>query len=281
MVTSSAPVFLAAVLEYLAAEILILASKSSVTNKRIRVTIRDLQMAVGEDHELSTLFDKLDISFLGGGVVPYIHSCLVSKKPRKKKGKTTEPLDGTKKTHRFRPGTVALREIKKYQKMSNCLTFAKFPFERFVRSIVNKYNPGMKISKDVFIILQYYIEQHVVSILKDANAAAIHANRVKLMLNDVDFICTLRGFSINKSDKSDKPDKKSTTKNDVDNVDNVDDVNDINDVSDVNDINDVNDVNDVDDVDDVDDDVNDDVVDDIDVGDVDSSLDVDDIVDEL
>ena len=195
MVTSSSPVFLAAVLEYLAVEILLLASKSSVNNKRIRVTIRDLQIAVGGDYELSKLFEKLGISFLGGGVIPYIHPCLISKKPRKKSNKPSESVDGVKKTHRFRPGTVALREIRKYQKMSNCLTFAKFPFERFVRNIVNKYNFGMKISKDVFIILQYYIEQYVVSILKDSNTAAIHAGRVKLMVTDIEFICNLRSFS--------------------------------------------------------------------------------------
>ena len=79
--------------------------------------------------------------------------------------------------------------------MSNCLTFAKFPFERVVRGIVNKNNSSMKISKDVFIILQYYIEQYVVDILKDANMAAIHAGRVKLMLTDIEFICNLRGIS--------------------------------------------------------------------------------------
>jgi histone H3/H4 len=210
MVTSTAPVFLAAVLEYLVAEILILASKSAANNKRIRITIRDLQLAVGEDQELSSLFENLNVSFLGGGVVPYIHSCLVSKKPRKKKVKVVD-LSGVKKPHRFRPGTVALREIKKFQKMSNCLTFAKFPFERFVRSIVNQNNSGMKISKDVFIILQYYIEQYVVAFLKDANAAAIHAGRVKLMLTDVEFICNIRGLST--KGFSDQPIKKVRVKN--------------------------------------------------------------------
>jgi histone H3/H4 len=218
MVTSTAPVFLAAVLEYLVAEILILASKSATNNKRIRITIRDLQLSVGEDQELSTLFDKLNISFLGGGVVPYIHSCLITKKPRKKKTKTVDAA-GVKKPHRFRPGTVALREIKKFQKMSNCLTFAKFPFERFVRQAVNKNNAGMKISKDVFIILQYFIEQYVVGILKDANAAAIHAGRVKLMLTDIEFISSIRGLPF--EGFSDKPVEKITkTKKTVDNSDN-------------------------------------------------------------
>ena len=195
MVTSNAPVFLAAVLEYLTAEILEMAANSATDNKRIRITIRDIQIAVGNDSELSNLFLKLNLSFLGGGVLPHIYSCLLSKKPRKKRKVVDAP--GIKKPHRFRPGTVALREIKKFQKMSNCLTFAKFPFERLVRNIVNKTNNKMKISKDVFIILQYYIEQYVVNLLKDANAAAIHSGRVKLMIGDIKFICSLRGSQIN------------------------------------------------------------------------------------
>ena len=195
MVTSTAPVFLAAVLEYLTAEILILASKSALNNKRIRLTIRDLQLSVGEDPELSTLFRKLNMSFLGGGVVPYIHPCLINKKTRKKKVKNFDD-SGMKKAHRFRPGTVAVRDIKKFQKISNCLTFAKFPFERFVRQVVNKNNPCMKISKDVFIILQYFIEQYIVDLLKDANSAAIHAGRVKLMSTDIEFISNLRGVPV-------------------------------------------------------------------------------------
>ena len=194
MVTSSAPVFLASILEYLVAEILDLSSKSANSNKRIRITIRDIQISIGKDEELSVLFDKLNISFLGGGIVPFIHPCLLTKKPRKKK-KNTDSTPGVKKPHRFRPGTVAIREIKKFQKMSNCLTFAKFPFERSVRAIVNQYNPSMKISKDVFIILQYFIEQYIVNLLKNANAAAIHAGRVKLMLSDIEFICNIKKLS--------------------------------------------------------------------------------------
>ena len=196
MVTSSAPIFLAAVLEYFVAEILILASKSANDNNRIRITIRDLELSVGNDKELSLLFSKLNLSFLGGGVVPFIHSCLLTKKIHKYKKK--DMTDDNKKPHRFRPGTVAIREIKKYQKMSDCLTFAKYPFERFVRSICYSYSNSvsMKISKDVFIILQYFIEQYIVSILKDANAAAIHAGRVKLMLTDLEFVCNLKGIHI-------------------------------------------------------------------------------------
>jgi histone H3/H4 len=198
MVTSSAPIFLAATLEYLTAEILELSAKYSNEHKRVRITIRDLQLSIGNDTELSNLFDKLNISFLGGGVIPFIHQVLITKKLRKKRKMTDVSPSDVKKPHRFRPGTVALREIKKYQKTSNCLIFAKFPFERFVRNIVNVHNPNMKISKDVFIILQYFIEQYTVNILKDANNAAIHAGRVKLMHIDISFICDLYKIPISK-----------------------------------------------------------------------------------
>ena len=193
MVTKNAPVYLAVVLEYLVTDILTIASRMAKENNRVRITIRDLELSVRMDKELTKLFTKCNLSFIGGGVVPQIHESLLNKKPRKKR-KNIEQDENKKKNHRFRPGTVSLREIKKFQKISNCLTFAKFPFERFIRNIVNSYNDGMKISKDVFIILQYYVEQFVVDFLRDANSAAIHSGRVKLMPIDINFICNLRKY---------------------------------------------------------------------------------------
>lgn len=199
MVTSSAPVCLAAAIEYLTFEIIENASAYAKDNKRVRITIRDLEIGVRNDKELSDFFTKHNITFLGGGVVPFIHSSLLSKKSRKKRTKKESDVESDdKKKHRFRPGTVSIREIRRYQKMSNCLTFAKFPFEKLVRDVVAKQHAvlnnqdtpssSMKISKDVFIILQYFIEQYVVSTVRDANFAAIHAGRVKLMPIDIDFV---------------------------------------------------------------------------------------------
>jgi len=196
MVTKNAPIYFAAVLEYLTIDILTNASKMAKENNRVRITIRDLELTIRTDKELCKLFEKCNLNFIGGGVVPHIHETLLSKKPRKKRKNTNsekEPIDQTKK-HRFRPGTVSLREIRKFQKVSNCLTFAKFPFERFIRDIINNYNNGMKISKEVFIVLQYYIEQFLVDFLRDANSAAVHSGRVKLMPSDINFICNIRKY---------------------------------------------------------------------------------------
>ena len=192
MVTKNAPVFLACVLEHVVTTLLQYSSELTKSANRVRITIRELELSVQENPDLQQLWDTCNLSFVGGGVVPQIHESLLVKKPRKKKKK----VDGDKKkTHRFRPGTVSIREIKKLQKVSNSLTLAKFPFERSVRSIVKTYRDNMKISKDVFIILQYYIEQAVIDFLRDANNAAIHANRVKLMASDLLFIHKLRGNS--------------------------------------------------------------------------------------
>ena len=56
----------------------------------------------------------------------------------------------------------------------------------------------MKISKEVFIIIQYFIEQYIVDLLRDSNFAAIHACRVKLMSSDISFITSLRNKSFYK-----------------------------------------------------------------------------------
>ena len=199
MVTSTSPVFLAAVLEYLTYEILDLASIYCKDNKRIRITIRDLEVVIRSDEELNKLFTKLNITFLGGGVVPYIHESLLKKN---KKKRTTNNVKNTNnpKQHRFRPGTVAIRDIKKYQKTSDNLILAKSSFEKLVRQIFKENrddNENVKISKDVFIILQHFIEQYIVKLFYNSNFLAIHSGRVKLLSIDIAFISYLYNDSKN------------------------------------------------------------------------------------
>jgi histone H2A len=200
MVTSTSPVFLAAVLEYLTYEVLDLASIYCKDNKRIRITIRDLEVVIRSDEELNKLFTKLNITFLGGGVVPYIHESLLKK--NKKKRTIIKNVNNTNnpKQHRFRPGTVAIRDIKKHQKTSDNLILAKSSFEKLVRQIFkeNRINiENVKISKDVFIILQHFIEQYIVKLFYNSNFLAIHSGRVKLLSIDIAFISYLYNDSKN------------------------------------------------------------------------------------
>ena len=80
-VGSGAPVFLAAVMEYLTAEILELAGNAARDNKKARVIPRHLQLAIRNDEELNQLLRGVTIS--QGGVLPNIHSVLLPKKSTK------------------------------------------------------------------------------------------------------------------------------------------------------------------------------------------------------
>jgi histone H2A len=194
MVSSNAPIYLAAVLEYLTFEILDLANICCRDDDRVRINIRDLQLTVKTDTELDNLFNSLNISFLGGGVVPYIHSSMFNK-PTKKKLKHNE---NNRTNRRFHCGTVALRNIKKQQKFSNSLIFGKSSFESFVRQIFDENTRDkIKISKEVFLVLQHFIEQYITGIIRNANFLAIHAGRVKITPVDIGLISFFEGKTKN------------------------------------------------------------------------------------
>eukprot|EP00923_Selenidium_pygospionis_P030741 GHVN01054543.1.p1 GENE.GHVN01054543.1~~GHVN01054543.1.p1 ORF type:complete len:159 (+),score=15.75 GHVN01054543.1:67-477(+) len=84
-VGSGAPVYMAAVLEYLAAELLELAGNAAKDHKKNRIVPRHLQLAVRSDEELNKFLGGITIC--SGGVMPNIHDVLL---PKSKKGKKEE-----------------------------------------------------------------------------------------------------------------------------------------------------------------------------------------------
>ena len=79
---AGAPVYLAAVLEYLCAEILELAGNAARDNKKSRIIPRHIQLAVRNDEELNKLLGGVTIA--SGGVLPNIHAVLLPKKSKSK-----------------------------------------------------------------------------------------------------------------------------------------------------------------------------------------------------
>ena len=97
-----------------------------------------------------------------------------------------------KKTHRFRPGTVALREIKKYQKSTNLL-LRRAPFSRLVREIAQKQKEQLRFQASAISALQEATESYLISLFEDTNELAIHAKRVTIMSKDLKLARRLRG----------------------------------------------------------------------------------------
>ncbi|KAJ7606166.1 histone-fold-containing protein [Mycena polygramma] len=97
-----------------------------------------------------------------------------------------------KKTHRFRPGTVALREIRQYQKTTNNL-IRRLPFQRLVREIAQDFKAALRFQSTALEALQEAAEQYLVVLFEDTQACAIHAKRVTIMQRDMMLARRLRG----------------------------------------------------------------------------------------
>ena len=123
-----------------------------------------------------------------------------AKQPRKRPisskaaAKKTAPVStaGVKKAHRFRPGTVALREIRKYQKSTELL-IRKLPFQRLIREIAQEYKSDLRFQSSAVLALQEATESYIVGLFEDTNLCAIHAKRVTIMAKDMMLAKRIRG----------------------------------------------------------------------------------------
>ena len=104
----------------------------------------------------------------------------------------TKQTGGVKKPHRYRPGTVALREIRKYQKSTDLL-IRKLPFQRLVREIAQDFKTDLRFQSSAVLALQEAAEAYLVGLFEDTNLAAIHAKRVTIMPKDMQLARRIRG----------------------------------------------------------------------------------------
>ena len=104
------------------------------------------------------------------------------------------PTGGLKKPHRYQPGLVALREIRRYQQSTECL-IKRTPFNKLIKEILQEYRvcpdgPGtpsvqVRFQSTALAALQEAAENFIVGLFEDINLLAVHARRVTVMPQDI------------------------------------------------------------------------------------------------
>ena len=115
------------------------------------------------------------------------------KAPRKQLATKASRNDrGVRKPYRYRPGTVALREIRRYQKSSDLLV-RKLPFQRLVREISADFKTDLRFQESGMLALQEASEAYLVALLEDTNLLTIHRNCVTIKPKDIQLCRRIRG----------------------------------------------------------------------------------------
>ena len=103
-------------------------------------------------------------------------------------------LASVKRVHKYRPGTVALREIRRYQK-STQLLIRKLPFQRVVRDIAQNLKTDSRFQSAAIEALQEASEAFLTGLMEHTNMAALHAKRVTIFPKDIHLALRIGGNS--------------------------------------------------------------------------------------
>ena len=96
------------------------------------------------------------------------------------------------KPHRYRAGTVALKDIHHYQG-STALLIRKLPFQRLVREIAQDFKTDLRFQSAAILCLEEAAEAYLVQLFDGVNLCAIHARRVTIMPKDIQLARRIRG----------------------------------------------------------------------------------------
>ena len=132
----------------------------------------------------------------GAPKAPLQRKAQAKQAPRPGQVEGLDPRTGLPRTqwkpHRMRPGTVALREIRKYQRNTELL-IRKLPFQRLVREITQDFKTDMRFQSHAVLALQEAAEAYLVHLFEDTNLCAIHAKRVTILPKDIQLARRIRG----------------------------------------------------------------------------------------
>jgi histone H3 len=126
-----------------------------------------------------------------GGKNPRKQLILAQKRLRDRFG-GSGGVQPVKKPHRYRPGTVALREIRQYQKSTELL-IRKLPFQRLVKEISQEFRTDLRFQSTALLALQEATEAYLVGLFEDTNMCAVHAKRVTITPRDLQLARRIRG----------------------------------------------------------------------------------------
>jgi histone H3 len=193
-VSSSAPVALASILEYFSRHLLEKTGDITKNSKKITINVRHLFLAVATDSVLPFV-NNLGIVFLEGGVQPQDIQKKQHKRIRRVKNDDNE--EEKTRTHRWRPGTKTVMQIRRLQKTGDLL-MQRAPFNTLVRELISRYEQQeqTRLTADFCLTLQAFIEDRMVNLMRSANLLAVHASRETVYSRDVELACELTGEPI-------------------------------------------------------------------------------------
>nr|XP_061782644.1 uncharacterized protein LOC133574500 [Nerophis lumbriciformis] len=145
------------------------ASRLAHYNKRSTISSREIQTAVRLllPAHITMARTKQTARKSTGGKAP--RKQLATKAARK----SAPATGGVKKPHRYRPGTVALREIRRYQKSTELL-IRKLPFQRLVREIAQDFKTDLRFQSSAIMALQESSEAYLVGLFEDTNFTILY-----------------------------------------------------------------------------------------------------------
>jgi histone H3 len=129
---------------------------------------------------------KQTARYSSGGKAPCIHVATMAAR------KLARHMGGVKKPHRYRPGTVTICEILKYQKNTELL-IRKAPFQCLVKEIATDFKSDLRMQSTALLALQEASKAYLVCLFEDSNECAIHAKRVMIMQKDIRLAQRIRG----------------------------------------------------------------------------------------